>query len=208
MKKIILTHILIYCLAILAMADTGVALKVGKIFTPTNVIENGTILIKGTKIEKILTGSSVPAGYKIIDYSKYRAYPGIINSMTSLGLSGISMVREWNDTRETGKYNPHLSAFTAFYPWSNLIPNTRDFGTLTALAAPSGGIVSGKAVLVNLHGWTPEDMFIKKEAALIINLPIFPRRNKPSNNFSKTLRSIFKNREKVLPKNIAKSVRP
>ena len=178
MKKSLIALILIYCLFTPAMAENGVALKVGKIFTPTKVIENGTILIKGNKIEKVLAGSSIPAGYKILDYSKYQAYPGIINSLTSLGMSGISMVREWNDTRETGKYNPHISAFTAFYPWSNLIPNARDFGTLTALTAPTGGIVSGKAVLVNLHGWSPEDTFIKKEAALIINLPESPRRRR------------------------------
>lgn len=178
MKKRSIGLLLIFCLFILARADGEVALKVGKIITPGQVIQNGIILIKGSRIENILSSASVPAGYKILDYSKYHAYPGIINSMTSLGMSGISMVREWNDTRETGKYNPHMSAFTAFYPWSNLIPNARDFGTLTVLSAPGGGIVSGKAVLVNLNGWSPEDMFIKKEAALIINMPESPRRRR------------------------------
>ena len=197
MKKLLIATIIIFCLTTLAMADTGVALKVGKIFTPEKVISNGIILINGGKIQKVITGPSVPAGYKSIDYSKYWAYPGIINSMTSLGLSGISMVREWNDTRETGKYNPHISAFTAFYPWNNLIPNARDFGTLTALTAPSGGTISGKALLVNLHGWTPANAFIKKEAALIINLPESPRRRlrqaeKKKTDFSKEKQALKK----------------
>jgi imidazolonepropionase-like amidohydrolase len=178
MKKRLIGLILIACLFTMTRAETGIALKMGKIFTPTQVIKNGVILIKGNKIERVTAGTSIPAGYKIHDYSRCYAYPGIINAMTSLGMSGISMVREWNDTRETGKYNPHISAFTAFYPWSNLIPNARDFGTLTALTAPGGGIISGKAVLVNLNGWIPEDMFIKKEAALIINLPESPRRRR------------------------------
>jgi imidazolonepropionase-like amidohydrolase len=39
------------------------------------------------------------------------------------------------------------------------------------LSAPSGGIISGKAALVSLHGWTPEEMFVRREAALIIHLP-------------------------------------
>jgi len=74
------------------------------------------------------------------------------------------------------------------------------------LTAPRGGIVSGKAVLVNLHGWTPEDTFIKKEAALIINLPESPRRRrrqpekKKKTDFSKekqALKQFIKDAEKL-----------
>ena len=136
------------------------------------------ILIEGKKIIKVGAGIPIPTAYKTVDYGNYWVYPGLINPRTSLGLSGIAMVREWNDYREKGKYNPDLSAYTAFYPWSNLIPITREFGTLLSLSAPAGGIVSGKAVLVSLDGWTPEDMFVIKEAALIIRLPESPRRRR------------------------------
>lgn len=156
-----------------------IAVKAKKIVTVSGTpINNGTILIKGDKIQQLGSGITIPPGYKIHEYSDGVVYPGLINSMTTLGLSGISSISQWSDYQEKGKFNPQLSAFSAFYPWSNLIPNTRDFGTLIVLSAPTGGIISGKALLVSLHGWTPGDMFIKKEAALKIQLPEPPRRTR------------------------------
>lgn len=172
MKRIILL-ILILSVVISAADDQNlIAIKARKIVRVSgSVVENGIILIRAGRIEKVGKDFVIPSGYRLYDYSKYSVYPGIINLMTHLGMSGISRVREWNDYRETGKYKPHISAHTAFYPWGNLIPVTREFGTLMVLSAPSGGIISGKAALVSLNGWVPEDMFVKREAALIIHLP-------------------------------------
>jgi len=179
MKKGLLLIISILIIWSLSMAETKLAIKAGQIFTSSGeMIKNGLILIRGDKIEKLVSDNTIPPGYQILDYSKFYAYPGLINPMTGIGVTGISMVREWNDSREAGKYNPHVSIFTAFYPWNNLIHNTRDFGTLTAVSAPTGGVISGKAALVNLEGWIPEDMFIKKEVALIVRLPESPRRQR------------------------------
>jgi imidazolonepropionase-like amidohydrolase len=158
-------------------ADDLVAIKAKKIVTVSGKsIDNGTILIKGNKIQTVGQRSDVPVpgGYKVFDYPDSVVYPGIINAMSSLGISGISRHRESNDNREVGKFKPQISTFTAFYPWSNLIPNTRDFGTLITLSAPFGGLISGKAVLVSLDGWVPEDMFLEKEAAMIMGIPEVP----------------------------------
>jgi len=183
MKKLILLFILLAVFSCSFAAGAGsdnlIAVKAKKIFTVSGtLIDNGTILIKGDKIQQLGSGITIPPGYKIYDYTDGVVYPGLINSMTTLGLSGISSITQWNDHKENGKFNPQLSGFSAFYPWSNLIPNTRDFGTLIALSAPTGGIISGKALLVSLHGWTPGDMFIKKEVALMIHLPEPPRRTR------------------------------
>jgi imidazolonepropionase-like amidohydrolase len=164
-----------------APADGGpgqmLAIKAKKIVTVSGrTIENGVILIEGEKIREVGSGIVVPPGCRVHDYGEYAVYPGIINSMTTLGISGISSIKAWSDTAELGKFKPHISAFSAFYPWSNLIGTTREFGTLTALSAPTGGMICGKAVLFNLDGWTPGDMFIAEEAALHIQLPEPPSR--------------------------------
>jgi len=154
--------------------ENGIAIKAGKIFTVSgNTIENGTILVSGEKILEVgLSDSiSIPQDYTVYEYPGSTVYPGIINAMTNLGISGISAIDTTNDYREAGQFNPHISAYTAFYPWSNLIPNARDFGVLTAVTAPSGGLISGKALVANLLGWVPEDMFIKNELALVMNIP-------------------------------------
>jgi imidazolonepropionase-like amidohydrolase len=160
-------------------ADSPLAIKAKKVVTVSGkTFDNGIILIKDKKIQQVGTDILIPAEYKILDYAQSFVYPGLINPMTSIGLSGISSAREWSDYRERGKYNPEISTFSAFYPWGNLVANNRDFGTLIVLAAPTGGTISGKGTLANLFGWVPEDMFLKKEAALIINLPESPRRRR------------------------------
>lgn len=183
MKELIVLFIslTVFFFTIAAKNSPGnfIAIKAKKIVTVSGKpIDNGTILIKGDKIQQLGSDINIPPGYKIYDYSDEAVYPGLINSMTTLGISGISSITQWNDYREEGKFNPRVSAFSAFYPWSNLIPNTRDFGTLIALSAPMGGIICGKALMVSLHGWTPGDMFIKKELALMIQLPEPPRRTR------------------------------
>ncbi|MFT7630802.1 MAG: imidazolonepropionase-like amidohydrolase, partial [Mariniblastus sp.] len=52
-------------------------------------------------------------------------------------------------------------------------------GVLFALTAPTGGLISGKSAVIQLDGWTYEDMSIKAEAAMHVNWPsqyISPRR--------------------------------
>ena len=65
------------------------------------------------------------------------------------------------------------------------------------------GIVSGKAALVSLDGWVPEDMFLKKEAALIIRLPESPRRR--SRTAEKEKKPDFSKEKKELRKFVAKA---
>lgn len=172
MNKTGLFVILLMMLVIVIPAENLVAIKAKKVFPVSGPpLEDAVVLIKGDRIEKVGKNLVIPSTYKLIQYNDCHIYPGLINSMTTLGISGISMVKEWNDYQEDGKYVPQVSAFTAFYPWSNLISNTRDFGTLIAVSAPTGGQISGKACLVKLYGWAPEDMFLKKEVALIIRFP-------------------------------------
>ncbi len=171
------------------------ALKAKKIVTLTGEnLENGVILIKGNKIEAVGTELSIPPGYPVFDYGDAIIYPGLINAMTSLGISGISSLDVVRDTKEEGKYNPHLQAFRAFYPWNKLIPITRQFGTTTVVTAPSGGMIPGQAALVRLAGWSPQDMFIDKAFALIIRCPESSRKRKKmsptSTGFSKAKREL------------------
>lgn len=172
MKKTMCLFLFIFMLVLGVDAGNRIAITAGEVVTVSGgVIEDGTILISGETIENVGKNLDIPSGYRIYAYPNGTVYPGVINLLTRLGLSGVSMVKVWSDYRETGRYKPEISAFTAFYPWGNLIPITRDFGTLTVLSAPDGGYVSGAAVLVNLTGWSPEDMFVKKRAAMIMNIP-------------------------------------
>lgn len=200
MKKTItlIIALTVFCLSVFAMehSDRSIAIKAKKIVTVSGQsIENGVILVKGSKIAAVGSTVSIPEGATVHEYTDAIVYPGLINAFTTLGNTGISAIRQWNDAWEVGAFKPNLSAFTAFYPWSNLIPNTREFGTLTALTVPRGGMIPGKAVLFNLHGWAPEDMFINKEAALIIDVPEPPIRK--DKKYKKRLERVKKQKKEL-----------
>ena len=94
--------------------------------------------------------------------------------MSTLGLTEVGAVRATNDMAEMGMYNPHLAAATAIHPSSELIPVARANGITHSLVSPrsgSKGVIAGQAALVNLDGWTVEEMAVDASAAMVINWP-------------------------------------
>ncbi len=128
------------------------------------VLERGTVLIQGNRIAAVGTNVKVPAGAKVIDATGLRVYPGMIDGLTQLGLGEIGAVRESNDVSDLGSLNPQLRAYDAIHPASEHIPVTRVNGVTTVLSVPSGDLLGGQATLINLDGWTVEEMVVTKSA--------------------------------------------
>ncbi len=137
-------------------------------------IPDGTILIKGSRIEALGKDIPVPPGTKIVDVSGLSAYPGMIDGYCYLGLSEIVSVAATNDYRETGRINPQVRATEALRPDSIHIPIARANGITAALVAPSGGLIAGQGGLIKLTGWTPEEMIIKSSVTMQIEFPGLP----------------------------------
>ncbi|WP_029033443.1 amidohydrolase family protein [Salinimicrobium terrae] len=166
MKHIIFTVLL----AVLAIASVqaqnpkaeygAFALTNATLHTVTNgIIKNATVLIRDGKIEEISKQTSFQEDVKVIDCSGKHIFPGMIDGGTRLGLSEVGSVSLTQDYSEIGDVIPHMEALSAVNPNSALIPVTRVSGVTTVLAAPSGGLFPGKASLINLHGYTPKQMF-------------------------------------------------
>jgi imidazolonepropionase-like amidohydrolase len=134
-------------------------------------VPNGTIVIRGGRIESVGREVPAPPGATVIDGSGLFVYPGLIDSGTELGLTEIGSVPGGNDTRELGDFNPHDISLTAVNPHSELIPVTRVNGITSAITAAGGGIISGYAGLIDLAGWTPQEMGIQPKAAMVITYP-------------------------------------
>ncbi len=151
-------------------------------------IEHGYIAFKNGIITSI--GSSTYSGNadQTVDGRNQHVYPGLISAYTQIGLTEIGAVRATNDGRETGQFTPEVAALTAVNPDSAIIPVTRSNGILTALTAPSGGRISGFASIINLDGWTTEDLGIRKNAGLVLN---WPSMQPGSNIRTKSARSDF-----------------
>lgn len=134
-------------------------------------IAKGTIIIKVGKIEAIGADAAVPAGAEVVDAAGLRAYPGMIDGYSSLGLVEISGVAATVDNRETGRINPQVRALEAVRYDSMHIPITRSNGITAAIVAPSGGLISGVSCLLRLDGRTNREMAVETAAAMQIELP-------------------------------------
>lgn len=152
------------------------ALTNATIETVTNsTITKGTVVIADGKILDVGANVSVPAGATVIDCSGMTVYPGMIDGGTLLGLSEVGSDPRTQDYREIGDFNPHMQALTAVNPNSVLIPVTRVNGVTTTLAVPQGGLFPGTAALINLHGYTPDQMYAGFKG-VVINFPSTGRR--------------------------------
>jgi imidazolonepropionase-like amidohydrolase len=134
-------------------------------------LEQGDILIRNGRIVAVAPRLDPGPEARVVAGEGLTAYPGLIEAGTRLGLTEIGAVRATLDAVELGDFNPHLFAASAFNPHSELIPVTRANGITTVLARPGGGILSGQSSLMNLAGWTPDEMTIRARAALQLNLP-------------------------------------
>lgn len=130
----------------------------------TIVFSNGTIAAIGPD-------ATVPQGATVIDGTGRFVYPGLIDSGSKIGLVEIDSVAGTVDTSELGDINPNAQAAVAVNPHSNVIPVTRLNGITAAVVEPGGGVVSGTSALVQLAGWTPQEMAVKTPLALHINFP-------------------------------------
>lgn len=147
------------------------ALVNARIVTVTNgTIERGAVVIRDDRIVGVGDDVAIPADAERIDCDGLTIYPGFIDSGTRLGLAEIGSVHETNDYNEVGAVLPHMYALTAVNPNSVLIPVTRVSGVTTVLTEPAGGLLPGTAALINLHGYTPEQMHLGVDAVLL-NFP-------------------------------------
>lgn len=149
------------------------------------VIENGVVSFNEGRLgligraDDIMPRIRLTADTQVIDLSGKHIFPGIVGAVTLLGLDEINAVRAMRDFQEVGDSTPEVRAFVAVNPDSTLIPVARTNGILTAGVFPTGGLISGRASVIALEGWTNEDMTLDRDAGLIINWPTMrPGRNR------------------------------
>lgn len=175
-------NIILYCLVCLFMVGQLSAQVVGKATKGAFLLKNATIetITKGTvkgdlliedgKITGIGGAVAAPASARVIDCSGKTIYPGFIDMGTSLGLVEVSSISVTNDNNEIGDIKPYLEALTAVNPSSVAIPVTRVSGVTTVIAQPSGGLIAGTASLINLIGYSPDEMYAGFKA-IRLNFP-------------------------------------
>jgi len=185
MKRLLLLWIIGWLLSLPAAQATDVPKARRGIFALTNarivtvtqgVIERGTLIIREDRIVAIGTDVAIPPDAEVIDCTGLEIYPGFIDSGTHLGLIEVGSLPETRDYRELGDLTPQVDALTAVNPNSVLIPVNRVNGVTTVITEPEGGLLPGKAALINLFGYTPEQMHVGGVRLMVLDFPSKGRR--------------------------------
>jgi imidazolonepropionase-like amidohydrolase len=135
-------------------------------------ILGGVLVMDGGRITAVGGPETpIPENAQRIDVSGRHVYPGLIAPHSDLGLFEIESVRATRDQAEAGQINPNVKAQVAFNPDSELIPVARANGVLLAVTAPTGGLISGTCAVMQLDGWTWEEMTLRADAGMVVKWP-------------------------------------
>ena len=208
MRRNLAGALVLLAMAPAAAADGVIAIQGGRVHTVSgDVLESATVLISEGKIAAVGAAVEIPPGATVIDAAGKSVYPGLIDGLTTLGLTEIGSVPGSVDTTEVGDVNPHVRAWVAVHPHSELIPVARANGVTAALAAPAGGLVSGQSALIRLAGTTPDALTLKTPAAMHVVYPT----GRPAFDFARAFDEpelkTFEERQKEKKKNQEKDLR-
>ena len=134
-------------------------------------IEHATVLIRDGHIVAVGANVTVPADATKIDATGKWVTPGLIDGAGQMGLTEIGAVPGDNEAQLRGSdIAASFNVAEGINPASNLIAITRVEGVTTTLAAPAGGWIAGQAVLIDLDGATIEQMLIKSEVGIVVEM--------------------------------------
>ena len=153
-----------------AQAET-VAITGARIHTmgPAGTIEGGTLLLDDGKVSAVGKDVTIPAGARRIEATGKVVTPGLLDSLTTLGLVEVGAVEGSNDTTATeDRFTAALDVVDGINPRSILFPITRIEGVTRAVVVPrpGPGLLAGRGALIHLRtegsGW-----LIKSSLAMV-----------------------------------------
>jgi imidazolonepropionase-like amidohydrolase len=178
MSRIKVVFTLLACVA-LSMSPMSpisaetVAITGGRVVTlgPAGTIEGGTVVIQDGRITAVGRDAAVPAGARRIDATGKVVTPGLMDSLSRLGLVEVNAVEGTRDARtESDTVTAAFDVEEALNPRSILIPVNRIEGLTRAVVAPSPGksLIAGQGALIHLGGpeGGPANYVVKPRVAM------------------------------------------
>ena len=173
MKKQLLGAVCATLLAAIPAHGQTVAITGGTVYPISGpAIRNGTVVMRDGKIIAVGADVAVPSGAQRIDATGKIVTPGFIDASTTLGLVEIGGEPSTRDANAKG-----TDAIAAsFRSWDGLNSESvmwapaRNEGITSAVVAPSGGLVSGEAAVVDLADGTAAEMIRRAPVAMFAQI--------------------------------------
>lgn len=177
MRHAILAAAAAAALAASPLAAQTIAIEGGTVHTMAGApIQNGTVLIRDGRIVAVGASVAVPAGAQRIDARGKIVTPGFFDSSTNLGLVEVGAVGETRDfaVSSGGPNGDYVAAAfnvrDGLNPNSIVIPVNRISGVTTVVTRPSGGLISGQGVVIDLAGERVEELVARTPVAMYATL--------------------------------------
>lgn len=144
----------------ISTASAQIAVKAEKLYTSAGEpIENGVVLIKNGKVDRVGTQSSIriPSDYEV--YEAVVVTPGLIDAHTVVGLAGHYNQPHDQDQLETSSaIQPELRAIDAYNAREKLVSHLRGLGVTTIHTGHGpGALISGQTMIVKTSANTVEE---------------------------------------------------
>jgi imidazolonepropionase-like amidohydrolase len=170
--RLILILLFLTTVSVSAFAQT-IAITNAKIYPVSGPpIAKGTVLIRDGVITAIGDNVTIPSGTQTIDATGKVVTPGLINSITEVGVIEIGQVRDTNDAAARGTNNVAASfrIWDGLNPSSSLFAPTRNEGVTTVIVTPRGGLISGQAAAIDLGMGHAADVLRRGPVAMIAQM--------------------------------------
>ena len=168
MRLILITLFLIT--ATVSVFAQTVAITNAKIYPVSGPpIAKGTVVVKDGLIAAVGDNVTIPAGAQTMDATGKIVTPGLINSLTAIGIIEIGQVRDTNDATAKGTNNVAASfrVWDGLNPSSSLFAPTRNEGVTTVIVTPRGGLISGQAAAIDLGNGHAVDVLRRGPVAMM-----------------------------------------
>ena len=154
----------------LAAAQT-IAITGGTVYPVSGPkLAHATVLIRDGRIVAVGSDVAIPNDATRVDATGKWVTPGLFHANTTLGLQQVGSVDGTNEASQTGQINAAFNVAEGLDPATPLIAIARLEGITTAVTGPSGGLVAGQAVLIELLGDRIESLVSRSPLAMVVNL--------------------------------------
>jgi imidazolonepropionase-like amidohydrolase len=165
-------------LAAAPAAAQTIAITGGTVYPVTGApIRGGTVLIRDGRIAAVGASVAIPPDARRIDATGKWVTPGLFESSTTMGLVEVGSVQETADFEirdvAPNRGDQVAAAFNVadgINPRSMVIPVSRIAGITTVVSRPSGGLIAGQGVAIDLLGNRLEDMMIASPVAMFASM--------------------------------------
>ena len=140
---------------------------------PTTTIENGSLLIRNTKIIEVGNQVDSPEGAIVVDATGKHVYAGFIDAFLPYGESTDPQKpgpRYWNE-----RIRPDTSIAESYRPAGIRVDDLRRAGITAVNVAPRDGIIRGHSAIVHVADSGAEHLIVASDVALVAELTVSRR---------------------------------